>query len=217
VHARKGVAGDPDGIELTPHDTPSDPADETQVGGSPVDGTWSNRGERVLYDSDWVRLVIADVVMPDGTQIDHHVVRMPRQAAGTIVIDDSGPERRVLLLYRHRFITDTWGWEIPAGAVDDGESLDQAAIREALEESGWEPRSVTPLCHFHPANGVLCQTFHIFVSTDAIDRGEPHDRNEAARIEWHSIEAVRQLLADGLISDGLSFGAICYAFATSAL
>jgi hypothetical protein len=28
---------------------------------------------------------------------------------------------RVVLLYRHRFITDRWGWEIPAGSAKPGE------------------------------------------------------------------------------------------------
>ena len=61
---------------------------------------------------------------------------MPNQAAGTIVRD---PDRGVLLLWRHRFITDTWGWEIPAGRIDPGETPEQAAARETLEETGWEP------------------------------------------------------------------------------
>lgn len=201
MHTGEGLAGDPGGDQLSDDPDPR-PA-----------GTWHNRGERTLYDSEWVRLVLADVVLPDGTQVDHHVVRMPRQAAGTIIVDDG----RVLLLYRHRFITDTWGWEIPAGAVDHGETLERAAIREALEESGWEPTSLRPLCAFHPANGVLGQTFHIFLSDDAVHRGEPADRNEAARIEWFEIERVRDLLRQGEISDGLSFGGLAYAFATGSL
>ena len=73
------------------------------------------------------------------------------------------------------------GWEIPAGAVDHGESLSAGAVREALEESGWEPQTLTPLCQFFPANGVLGQTFHIFVSRDAVHRGDPTDINESTR------------------------------------
>ncbi len=180
---------------------------------APPEGTWLHRGEQVLYDSAWVRLVLADVVMPDGTQVDHHVVRMPRPAAGTIIVRDG----RVLLLHRHRFITDTWGWEIPAGAVDEGETVTQAAIREAAEESGWRPGTVAHLCTFHPANGVVDQAFHIFVSRDAVDVGEPTDRNEAARIEWLDVADVRSMLLGGAITDGLSFGALSYAFVAGAI
>ena len=73
---------------------------------------WQVHGERTIYDSEWVRLTLADVEIPGGERFEHHVVRMPNNAAGTVVLD---PERGVLLLWRHRFITDTWGWEIPAG------------------------------------------------------------------------------------------------------
>lgn len=191
------MAGDRGGVQLSdlPH------------------GTWLNRGERILYDSAWVQLAIADVLMPDGTQVDHHVVRMPREAAGTILVRDG----RVLLMYRHRFITDTWGWEIPAGAVDHGETLSAGAVREALEESGWEPQTLSPLCHFFPANGVLGQTFHIFVSRDAVHRGDPTDINESTKIEWFSPDEIRGLLRKGQITDGLSFGGLTFALATGVL
>jgi len=180
---------------------------------APEPGTWLHRGETVLYDSPWVRLAIADVLMPDGTQVDHHLVRMPRPAAGTIIVRDGS----VLLLHRHRFITDTWGWEIPAGAVDEGESVEAAAIREAREESGWRPATVELLCRFHPANGILDQVFHIFLSRDAVDAGGPTDTNEAARVEWVPVDEVRRMVLDGRVSDGLSFGALAYAFTAAAL
>lgn len=173
-------------------------------------GEWLHRGERTIYESDWVSLHVADVLMPDGTQVDHHVVRMPRPAAGAIVTRDDD----VLLLHRHRFITDTWGWEIPAGGVDAGESAADAAIRETREETGWEPASVEPLCSFHPANGLLDQTFHIFVGSDATHVGPPTDTNEADRIEWVAVPEAKQLLLDGAITDGLSFAALSYWFAS---
>lgn len=169
-------------------------------------GEWIRRGERAIYASEWVNLHVADVVMPDGTQVDHHLVRMNHPAVGTIM---TGPDG-VLLLHRHRFITDTWGWEVPAGGVDAGETPEAAAVREAVEESGWEPTTVRRLCAFHPANGLLDQTFMIFVSDDAVRRGPPVDVNEAERVEWVPVPDLRRLLLDGRITDGLSFGAIAY-------
>jgi 8-oxo-dGDP phosphatase len=172
-----------------------------------------HRGERTIYESPWVHLVLADVLLPDGGQVDHHVVRMPKQASGTILVRDGG----ILLLYRHRFITDTWGWEIPAGAVDDGETNAEAAIREAEEESGWRPSTVALLCSFNPANGILDQRFHIYVSRDAIDVGGPTDTNEAVRIDWFRPDEVRRMLLAGEILDGLTFAGLSYAFVAGAI
>jgi 8-oxo-dGTP pyrophosphatase MutT (NUDIX family) len=178
-----------------------------------ADGRWIDHGDSVIYDSPWVRLVTTDVSLPDGTRIDHHVVRLPLAAAGTIVVRDG----MVLLLWRHRFITETWGWEIPAGGIDPGESAADAAIRETIEETGWRPDAPRHLCSFHPANGVLDQTFHIFVSTGAEYAGPPTDTNEAARIEWLAISDVRELYLSGSISDGLSFGALGFALTAGVL
>ena len=77
---------------------------------------WTVHGERVIYDSPWVRLALTDVEIPGGPRFEHHVVRMPAEAAGTVVAD---PDRGVLLLWGHRFAADTWGWEVPAGRIDE--------------------------------------------------------------------------------------------------
>ncbi len=112
---------------------------------------WTVHGERAIYESEWIRLVLTDIEIPGAERFEHHVVRMPQQAAGAVVFD---PDRGLLLLWRHRFVTDTWGWEIPAGRIDPGETpMDAAAARETLEETGWQPGPLTPLVRYQPHNG----------------------------------------------------------------
>ena len=170
---------------------------------------WKVHGERSLYESDWVNLALVDIEIPDGPRFEHHVVRFPRPASGVIVHD---PSRGVLLLWRHRFITDTWGWEIPAGKVEAHESLEAGAAREVLEESGWRPGPLETVCTFHPANGVSDQTFHIFLTGTASYVGPPSDPSESERIEWIAVDAVRELIRQGHVTDGLSLTALSTAF-----
>jgi len=155
-------------------------------------------------------VVLVDVEIPGGERFDHHVVRMPNQAAGTILRD---PVRGVLLLWRHRFITDTWGWEIPAGRIDPGETPRDAAARETLEETGWEPSSLRPLVRFQPTNGLSDQVFHIFVADGATHVGEPSDPGESERVEWVTIAELRRLVQAEQMLDGLSLTAVLYALA----
>ena len=175
---------------------------------------WTVHGERDLYRSEWVSLTMVDIELPDGTRFDHHVVRMPAEAAGVVVED---PERGVLLLWRHRFTTDTWGWEVPAGRVDEGESPEAAGRRETLEETGWEPGPLQLLTSFHPTNGLSDQVFHIFIAEGATRVGDPTDPSESERIEWVAIDELRRIVQAGEMTDGLSFTGVLYALANNVI
>lgn len=172
---------------------------------------WTVHGERSLYDSAWMRLALVDVELPSGARFEHHVLRMPAEAAG-VVVDD--PERGVLLLWRHRFITDTWGWEIPAGRVDEGETPEQAAARETLEETGWRPGALRHLVTYHPHNGTSDATFHVHLAVEATHVGAPTDPDEAERIEWLSWDEVRAEIRAGRVRDGLSLTGLLHRLAS---
>ncbi len=181
---------------------------------------WTVHGERNLYESEWVTLALTDVEIPDcgpghpAKRFEHHVIRMPSPATGVVVHD---PAKGVLLLWRHRFITDTWGWEVPAGKVDPGESPEVAAAREAREETGWKAGSLTHLCSYAPASGVGDHRYELYYANVATYVGEPTDPSEAERIEWVSIERLRTEIAEGRVDNGLSLTALLWCFAFSYL
>lgn len=62
---------------------------------------------------------MADVELLDGRHLDHTVIRLGPVAVATVVNEAN----EVLLLWRHRFITDAWGWELPSGGTGEGETL----------------------------------------------------------------------------------------------
>jgi 8-oxo-dGTP pyrophosphatase MutT (NUDIX family) len=172
---------------------------------------WTVHGERSLYESEWMQLRLADVELPDGRRFEHHLMRTPHQAAGALVHD---PARGVLLLWRHRFITDQGSGALPAGRVDEGERPVDAAAREAEEETGWRPGPMRPLCRFAVAPGITDHEIAVFVAEGATQVGEPVDAYEAERVEWVPVEDVRRMLTDGSIVDGPCLLVLSYALAT---
>ena len=154
--------------------------------------------------------VLVDVEVPGGARFEHHVARFPRPASAAVVHD---PERGVLLLWRHRFIDDSWGWEVPAGAVDEGETPLEAAHREALEETGWRPGELRHLVTYAPMIGACQQRFHVFAGSSATHEGEPADPSESERIAWVPLAEVRRHLAAGEVHDGLTLTALLWLLA----
>jgi len=171
---------------------------------------WTVHGEQSIYESEWVSLRLVDVEIPGGERFEHHVVRMPHEASGVVAHDS---ERGVLLLWRHRFITDTWGWELPAGRIDEGETPEQAAERECVEESGWRPGPLEHLATYAPMSGVCEQQFHLFLADGAAYVGEPTDPGESERVEWVSVERLRGEVAAGRVNEGLSLTGVLWALA----
>ncbi len=171
---------------------------------------WTVHSETPLYVDQWLEIRIADVELPDGRHLDHRLIRTA-PGAGAVVTDEA---RRVLLLWRHRFITDAWGWEIPVGRADPGEDLAACAAREVEEETGWRPGPLRLLLRVQPTPGISNSVHHIYRATRARRIGPPEDDFESDRIEWIPLAGVPDLVRRGEITSGTTIAALLYALAT---
>jgi 8-oxo-dGTP pyrophosphatase MutT (NUDIX family) len=111
-------------------------------------------------------------------------------SVNVVVVNDAGQ----LLLIRR---TDNGNWAVPGGAVDLGESVAQAAVRETLEESGIEcevtgivgiysdPRHVI----LYTSNGEVRQEFSVVLTARPL-RGRPTPSSESSEVRWVSPAAV---------------------------
>ncbi len=161
---------------------------------------WTVHSRRTLYQDRWVRLLTADVELPDGRRLDHRLLEAADSASLAVV--DAG---RVLLLWRHRFITDAWGWEVPGGAINPGERPVDAAARELEEETGWRAVGpLRPLIQVHPMPGLSTARHSVFRADSAVHVGPPADGFESAQIAWLPLHELRRLIDKGEIVEGTS-------------
>nr|WP_239579584.1 NUDIX domain-containing protein [Microlunatus panaciterrae] len=101
------------------------------------------------------------------------------------------------MLWRHRFVTDEWGWELQGGIVDPGEEGPASAAREVEEETGWRPGPLTDLLTFQPMIGMVDSPHELYVANSATRIGEPPDPEEAGRVDWVPLGSVMELMAEG--------------------
>jgi 8-oxo-dGTP pyrophosphatase MutT (NUDIX family) len=174
-------------------------------------GTWTTHGERTIYDSRWVRLALADVEAPNRKRWEYHVVHLGRIAVALIVNEHD----QALMLWRYRFVTDQWGYELLGGLVDEDEDAPVTAAREAVEESGWRPvGEPEPLISFEPLPGQVTAPLDVFLWRQAELVGEPTDAEEAGRVEWVSLEQVPELARRGELLGSGTLVALLYYLAS---
>lgn len=151
---------------------------------------WAVHGSRTIYTSPWVELDLVDVEPPGQARYEHHLVKWAPVAA-VVVLNEHD---QVLMMWRHRFATNTWNWEIPSGIVEDGETLEAAAAREVLEETGWQVDHVEPLAYNQPVGGMSNAEHHVFLARSARHVAPPVDTHEADRIEWIPLADIQGMI-----------------------
>lgn len=88
-----------------------------------------------------------------------------------------------------------YGWALPGGFVDYGESLETAAVREAKEETGLDVQLVR---QFHTYSDPARDPRQHTVSTVFIaqaDDGDPVGMDDAAEAAWFQLDALPGAIA----------------------
>ena len=117
-------------------------------------------------------------------------------SVNVVVVDD---QSRVLMIRR----TDNDNWAVPGGAIDLGESVTQAAIRETKEESGIDCR-ITGLVGIYSdpkhvlhytSNDEVRQEFSILL-TAIPTGGELRPSSESSEVHWIDRTKIVDLMMD---------------------
>ena len=102
-------------------------------------------------------------------------------------------------------ITDSFMFEIPAGFIDDGETPEDAARREGMEETGMQFSSLIPVGGYYLTPGGSTEKVHIFIGRiSAPETGIFGLESEQEELETVLFDAndVFKMLDNGSIQNG---------------
>lgn len=159
----------------------------------------------VVYQSSWVNLYKDTVRFPSGLVIDKfHLIDFEREAVAAVMENANG---EVIFARIPRYTTGLAEWELPAGGMEIGEAILEAAKRELLEETGYTSTDHELIYTYYPMNGNANQVFHI-VFCKAGELVQNFDPNEVTEVRWFTKEEIKQLLKEQRIKDGFSLTAL---------
>lgn len=157
-------------------------------------------GERRVIFENWYQQLYR-VSADFGDFAKEYFVTNYGPRAGVVVLQGNA----VLLVSQYRLLINRPSWEIPGGAVDPGETPEDAARRECLEETGVECWDLKPLVAFHPGLDTVYNPTHLFYATEYRDtsNAELH-RQEVLGHQWLALDRVLEMIFAQEIMDSLS-------------
>ena len=118
-------------------------------------------------------------------------------------------EGKVILVKQFRYSIQEETLEIPAGKIDLGETPEECARREMVEETGYTPSELTFLLKYVPAIGYSDEILYIYKGTNLKrirDHKKPSD--EITRLEYLTMSEIKEKILRGEIVDGKTIVAL---------
>jgi ADP-ribose pyrophosphatase len=146
------------------------------------------------------------LVEPGGVKVTRDLVHH----RGSAVILAQLSDRRVLLVRQFRLAAGELLWELPAGSVDPGETVSQAARRELTEETGYRAKSWRKLLEFFPSPGITDEKMTIYLAQNLLP-GPPHtEADEKILVRPFALTDALRMIRTGKIIDAKTIDGLLY-------
>lgn len=124
----------------------------------------------------------------DGRTGDYYMMETPDWANVVAITENEKGESFFVMVRQFRHGSMQVSLEFPGGIVEPGEDPGEAVARELEEETGYRPRSITPIGHVNPNPALMgnrCYTFLALGCRPVAD--QELDPNEIIDVELVSI------------------------------
>ena len=161
---------------------------------------------RMVFEGRILKLRVDTVRTADGRESTREII----EHAACIAVIPVDADDNVLLVRQYRRALDKELLEIPAGGIDEGESAEDAVIREMQEEIGFLPQKIKRLVGFYSTPGFCNEYLHLYLATDLVP-GRLHAEDTAGiEVVRIPVSQVPDLVTSGKIEDAKTVAGLLY-------
>ncbi len=165
-------------------------------------GKWLVLDSAIVIETPYLRLRRDSIELPDGQRIQDYYVR---ESSGFAVVFAQRPDGRVVLVRQYKHGIGESVLELPAGAIDGGETPAECARRELEEETGHignpaEPELVATFITDPTNSNARFQLFHVRDAVACV--AQRPDPTEQIELVYATLEELREYVRDGTVNVG---------------
>lgn len=164
-------------------------------------------GTKRIFEGNIVNLRVDSVELPDGRSATREVV----EHRGAVAVVPMLDKKHLVMVRQYRQPVGKILMEIPAGCLEKGESPEECAERELMEEIGYRPKKLTKMFHSHLSPGYSTEVLHTFLAEDLVKVDESRDEDEFLEVVTVGLTDAVEMIRDGDITDAKSICGILLA------
>ncbi len=145
-----------------------------------------------------VSVNLDEVILRNGKRGERIKIIHPEAAAVIAFLS----EDEILMVRQYRYALERQTLEIPAGKVDPGETAEECAARELMEETGYKAEKLDLVCTYAPAIGYSSELIHVYSAKILQQAGQGFDQREISSVEKMRLSEVWEMVKKGEIVDG---------------
>lgn len=153
--------------------------------------------EEKIFNGKILQLVIKKIRLPNNININLEVVKHVGAIAVVPILDSE----RIILIRQFRPVVMQNLWEIPAGMLEEGETLRECVHRELEEEIGYKTRCLRKLISVFPSPGFCEEKIHIFLAKGLKYVGRKKQPDEVLKPKIFTLETAMEMIRLGRIID----------------
>jgi ADP-ribose pyrophosphatase len=160
---------------------------------------------RSVLETPWFTVIAQS--LPDGKP--YYMLELPDYVS----IVATTADQQLLLVRQYRPVVERYTIELPSGHVDPGESPEEAARRELLEETGYVAGPMHFLGALVPDVGRLANRMWCYFARDVVPSTSPVPREEGLTVLEAPMQDALAYAADGRIDHALNLAPLFLAVA----
>jgi ADP-ribose pyrophosphatase len=161
---------------------------------------WKTLLHEEIISTPWMSLFHDQFEMPDGKRGNYFFMHTHGSAL-TIPVNDEG---KILLVRQYRYLTGNSSIELPCGGIKHGQSEEEAARAELVEETGYECAKLKKVGRFIPYNGLSDEICTVYIARKLSFVGARPDDTEQIEVMTVTPNEMNGLIKKGKIIDGMT-------------